>query len=257
MLKAPELPNLYFVKSGNYTYARMYRNAWQNKKSGSGKTAVKTHTKTVGRIDNSEGVGIIKFSSDFCLTHPQLNKFSVSRVVDEAAAASGKYKLVFTPLDSNEELYAAPRITCVSIGMSAVLDELLKRDVLPNCLKEVFGEHYKQLLAAAYYMVMEPDAKLARLGLFARGCRLPAAAEELYPAAVTRLLAAITPEKVQLFFKSYLTALTKKRLLSKRRMWALDSTSVSTYANPSFILSVLQRLDTRCVRMRRNFRTAA
>ena len=168
MLKAPELPNLYFVKSGNYTYARMYRNAWQNKKSGSGKTAVKTHTKTVGRIDNSEGVGIIKFSSDFCLTHPQLNKFSVSRVVDEAAAASGKYKLVFTPLDSNEELYAAPRITCVSIGMSAVLDELLKRDVLPNCLKEVFGEHYKQLLAAAYYMVMEPDAKLARLGLFAR-----------------------------------------------------------------------------------------
>ena len=233
MLKAPELPNLYFVKSGNYTYARMYRNAWQNKKSGSGKTAVKTHTKTVGRIDNSEGVGIIKFSSDFCLTHPQLNKFSVSRVVDEAAAASGKYKLVFTPLDSNEELYAAPRITCVSIGMSAVLDELLKCDVLPNCLKEVFGEHYKQLLAAAYYMVMEPDAKLARLGLFARGCRLPAAAEELYPAAVTRLLAAITPEKVQLFFKSYLTALTKKRLLSKRRMWALDSTSVSTYAKLS------------------------
>ena len=35
MLKAPELPNLYFVKSGNYTYARMYRNAWQNKKKDS------------------------------------------------------------------------------------------------------------------------------------------------------------------------------------------------------------------------------
>lgn len=70
MLKAPELPKLYFVKSGNYTYARMYRNAWQDKKSGSGKTAVKTHTKTVGRIDNKEGVGIIKFSSDFLRVHP-------------------------------------------------------------------------------------------------------------------------------------------------------------------------------------------
>ena len=230
MLKAPELPKLYFVKSGNYTYARMYRNAWQDKKSGSGKTAVKTHTKTVGRIDNKEGAGIIKFSSDFLRVHPQLNKFSVSRTVAEDAVSSGKYRLVFAPLNPDEELYALPHITCTSIGMSLVLDELLKRDVLLECLEQVFAGHYRQLLSAAYYMVMEPDAKLSRLGAFARNYRMPAAAEELYPTALTRMLAAITPEKVQLFFKSYLTELTKRHLLSKRRMWALDSTSVSTYA---------------------------
>lgn len=149
MLKIPELPNLYFVKSGNYTYARTYHNEWQDKKSGSGKVAVKTNTKTVGRIANKEGIGIIEFSSDFCRTHPQLNKFSVSRTVDEDAAASGKYKLVFSPLNPEEEIYDTPRITCKSIGISLVLDEMLKRDPVLNCLKEVFGEHYKQLLTEA------------------------------------------------------------------------------------------------------------
>ncbi|WP_187363654.1 IS1634 family transposase, partial [Succinatimonas hippei] len=114
---------------------------------------------------------------------------------------------MFALLNPDEELYALPHITCTSIGMSLVLDELLKRDVLLECLEQVFAGHYRQLLSAAYYMVMEPDAKLSRLGAFARSYRMPAAAEELYP-----------------------TALTKRHLLSKRRMWALDSTSVSTYA---------------------------
>ena len=230
MLKIPELPNLYFVKSGNYTYARTYHNEWQDKKSGNGKVAVKTNTKTVGRIANKEGIGIIEFSSDFCRTHPQLAKFSVSRLVDDSSGAFGKYKLEFSPLNPEEEIYDTPHITCKSIGLSLVLDEMLKRDVLLDCLKEVFGEHYKQLLSAAYYMVMEPDAKLARLSSFSQNHRLPCDSGELYPTALTRLLSTVTPEKIQLFFKSYLSALTHKRILPKRRMWAIDSTSVSTYA---------------------------
>ena len=66
MLKAPELPNLYFVKSGNYTYARMYRNAWQDKKSGSGGSFIEKDP----AICNKGSVDIFLGSFNFQTVNP-------------------------------------------------------------------------------------------------------------------------------------------------------------------------------------------
>ena len=221
----PVLPNLYFAKSGKYTYARTYRNVWAPKKNGTGKAAVKRDIKKVGRIDNSDGIGVINFDKDFYELHPEFKNYIVTRMVGED---DKKFVLQIRRKDNNEAL-KEDFIKAQSIGASTVIQKLVERIPLLKSLKATFPDSWELILSFAIYMVMEPDAKAERFSIFAQEVKLPYKGN-IYPSKVTRLLQSITDSEIKEFFQDYLRRLTTGKHLSTQRFWAIDSTSISTYA---------------------------
>ena len=228
LVSTPQLPTVYFSKCGNYTYVRTYHNVWRPKKHGDGMTAVKTNIQRIGRIANNTGVGVIEFDPDFYKLHPEFKNFNVVRKVDEAKA--GRFVIEITPKDPDAELRHLQTISHKSIGPYLLFAKLLHKEPLISALHAVFKGQTDKILSAAYYMVLQSDAKMSRLAQFASTNNLPCEPDELYPSALTRLFASLSEDKIQSFFQLYLNLLTKQHRLSPSRLWAIDSTSISTYA---------------------------
>ena len=221
----PQLPKLYFVKAGSYTYARTYKNKWVEKKSGKGKLAVKTDAHTVGRIDSSDGIGPVNFDDSFYRLFPDLKNFNVVR----SCSDKNKFVLEIKPKNPEAVLPPKPVIRVRSIGATYLLENLTARDPMLEALKDVFPDSWEEILSFAFYMVLEPDAKAERFSIFADEVKLPCSGK-LSPSQVTRLLQSITADKCSEYFADYLKRLTAGHYLSNERFWALDSTSISTYA---------------------------
>ena len=220
----PALPKLYFASAGKFTYARTYKNVWKPKKSGDGMVAIKTNIKKVGRIDSTSGIGVINFDNSFYSLFPDFKNYNVIR----CRSADNKFFIEIKP-KSEAELPEPVYIKSYSIGAVLVLNKLLERDPLLESLKELFPDSWQLILSFAYFMVMEPDAKAERLSIFAQEVALPYK-DEIYPSKLTRLLQSLTNSKIEEFFRIYLRKLTTGKILSGKRFWAIDSTSISTYA---------------------------
>ncbi|MBO8416616.1 MAG: hypothetical protein IAB19_09565 [Proteobacteria bacterium] len=90
----PKLPCLYFVHAGKYTYVRTYSSKWEQMPNGR-MGSVKRNIKTVGRIDNSSGLGEVHFKAEFLAQFPELNRYNVTR--QTSASRQGGHQLIFTP----------------------------------------------------------------------------------------------------------------------------------------------------------------
>ena len=225
MIDQPKLPPLVFVRAGNYTYARTYTAQWREKGDKSTKQSVKNTTLRVGRINNNTGKGVIDFDRSFIEQHPELVQFVVTRESDEP----NHYRLVFTPKDPQKELQHPYEIKYSHIGATLVLDSMLLHDPLVTVLEQTFPDDWREILSFAYYLVICPDGIADHFCRFAEDTLLPSA-KEFQPHHLPRLFQRIKHEDIMTFFKDYLKLLTVNKKISTERFWAVDSTSISTYA---------------------------
>ncbi len=226
------LPRLYYERkaSRGITYVKSYDGYDWKPELG---YAVKVNTKTIGRIDSGNGAGLIKFDPDFLKQNPKFKYNAVIRYYDEE---DREFKLrvedeVGTP--QFVESYLTPSnhdvISVHSIGSELVYSKLLERDVLLSTLKKCFPSSYESILSLAYFCLDTNDFKSNRYALYAQEHKLPCQ-DELTPTGITRLFKSISETDELNFFSQYFEALYDKAGTSKRRFWALDSTSISTYA---------------------------
>lgn len=225
MNKSFSMPPVYCTKSGNNTYIRTYKNVRVKGKS----YPVKTDVRIIGQINNKEGLGKVNFREDFIKEHKELAHCIVVRVFDEKQC---KYTFSFTDADDdrNIELKDYKKVISVKkIGLSHVVMHKLQSDPLLTCLRECFPTKFEKLLSLAIFCADGGDFRSEHYLSYAREHKLPCD-EELTACKITRLFQSIEEQDVLNFFYAYTSCLYSRASLSRRRFWALDSTSISTYS---------------------------
>ena len=225
MNKSFSMPPVYCTKSGNNTYIRTYKNVRVKGKS----YPVKTDVRIIGKINNKEGLGKVDFREDFIREHKELAHCVVVRVFDEK---QGKYTFSFTDADDerNIEFKDYKKVISVKkIGLSHVVMHKLQSDPLFTCLRECFPTKFEKLLSLAIFCADGGDFRSEHYLSYAREHKLPCD-EELTACKITRLFQSIEEQDVLNFFYAYTSSLYSRASLSRRRFWALDSTSISTYS---------------------------
>ncbi len=226
-----QLPNIYFqcVAKRGSTYVRSFDdNVWDKDK----KYCTKTNVKTIGKIDSPNGAGLIRFEESFLKNNKQFADAAIVRFYDDATK---KWELRVEEDQkgtyiSNLKQPSRHEVTSVySTGTYLLFDKLLYKDILLKTLQTCFPDTYKRILSLAYYCIDEYDFKSNRYAMYAREHKLPYQ-EPMTPTAITRLFQSITEVDELNFFSNYFEALYKEHGTPKRRFWALDSTSISTYA---------------------------
>ena len=196
------------------------------------KYAIKTNTRTIGKINSGNGAGLILFEESFLKSHPEYMDIAIVRYYDEEQK---KWELrieedhsseIITSLKENSKHEVTD---VISVGTYLLFTKLIEKDTLLESLKSVFPDTYKQLLSLAYYCLDECDFKSNRYALYAKEHKLPYQVP-LTPAAITRLFQSVTEADELNFFSHYFESFYKANGTSRRRFWALDSTSISTYS---------------------------
>ena len=223
----PELPRLIVNGNGPYKYVFTYKNRWD--KTDKVSKRGKGDTKSVGRFipdKDRAGYGEIIFKDSFIEQFPQLKAFRVFR------HKGGK--LEFKPVDKEKFVAAKPAcIVRLHGGASWALNQIVTSSAFGKALKVVFSDchaHLK-LLSLAYYLVINRDSSLCNFEEFAECTWLPWR-QPLKSSSISRLLQGITKDKVSRF----LQVLSEESLklqgsaMTKRRFWALDSSSALSYS---------------------------
>ena len=219
------LPTVYCCKSKNKTYIRTYKNSRVKGKS----YPVKTNIRNIAEIANGDGIGKLIFREDFLKEHPLFIDRPVVRVFDDKSC-----KYVFKFPDLNEvqvaEFSEKQKISGVkSVGLYYVCKELLNSDPLLKTLKSVFAKSWDKLLSLGMFCADTGDFRADHYSRYAQEHKLPCK-ERLTSSQITRVFQSITETDVFNFFSEYTTCLYESSTLSRRRFWALDSTSISTYS---------------------------
>jgi|GEM_PF-846754 len=225
------LPRIYYErkKARDVTYVKAFDgNKWLPDKGYS----VKENTRTIGVIDSAAGIGLIRFTPEFLKEEPSLADAAVVRYED---ADTGEFKLRI------EHSHAARVVTkhipkcchdvrtVLSVGCHLVFSHLLQGDPLLKALQESFPATWRELLSLACFCVADGDFRSSRYALFASENDLPCQIP-LTPCAITRLFQGISESDEMNFFSRYGEELYSSKAVPSRRFWALDSTSISTYA---------------------------
>ena len=226
-----KLPNIYYqtISSRGVTYVKSFdENKWLPEK----KYAIKTNTRTIGKINSGNGAGLILFEESFLKSRPEYKDIAIVRYYDEEQK---KWELRIEE-DHSSEIITSLKVNSkhevtdvISVGTYLLFTKLIEKDTLLESLKSVFPDTYKQLLSLAYYCLDECDFKSNRYALYAKEHKLPYQVP-LTPAAITRLFQSVTEADELNFFSHYFESLYKASGTSRRRFWALDSTSISTYS---------------------------
>jgi transposase len=211
------------------TYVKSFdENKWLPEK----KYAIKTNTRTIGKINSGNGAGLILFEESFLKSRPEYRDIAIVRYYDEEQK---KWELRIEE-DHSSEIITSLKVNSkhevtdvISVGTYLLFTKLIEKDTLLESLKSVFPDTYKQLLSLAYYCLDECDFKSNRYALYAKEHKLPYQVP-LTPAAITRLFQSVTEADELNFFSHYFESLYKASGTSRRRFWALDSTSISTYS---------------------------
>ena len=226
-----KLPNIYYqtISSRGVTYVKSFdENKWLPEK----KYAIKTNTRTIGKINSGNGAGLILFEESFLKSRPEYKDIAIVRYYDEEQK---KWELRIEE-DHSSEIITSLKVNSkhevtdvISVGTYLLFTKLIEKDTLLESLKSVFPNTYKQLLSLAYYCLDECDFKSNRYALYAKEHKLPYQVP-LTPTAITRLFQCVTEADELNFFSHYFESLYKANGTSRRRFWALDSTSISTYS---------------------------
>lgn len=226
-----KLPNIYYqtISSRGVTYVKSFdENKWLPEK----KYAIKTNTRTIGKINSGNGAGLILFEESFLKSRPEYKDIAIVRYYDEEQK---KWELRIEE-DHSSEIITSLKVNSrhevtdvISVGTYLLFTKLIEKDTLLKSLKSVFPVTYKQLLSLAYYCLDECDFKSNRYALYAKEHKLPYQVP-LTPTAITRLFQSVTEADELNFFSHYFESLYKANGTSRRRFWALDSTSISTYS---------------------------
>lgn len=211
------------------TYVKSFdENKWLPEK----KYAIKTNTRTIGKINSGNGAGLILFEESFLKSRPEYKDIAIVRYYDEEQK---KWELRIEE-DHSSEIITSLKVNSkhevtdvISVGTYLLFTKLIEKDTLLESLKSVFPDTYKQLLSLAYYCLDECDLKSNRYALYAKEHKLPYQVP-LTPTAITRLFQCVTEADELNFFSHYFESLYKANGTSRRRFWALDSTSISTYS---------------------------
>lgn len=223
-----DLPPLQFTKIRNITYARTYKNRWINR---DGKRySDKYDVKVVGRIDNTQGVGEVIFTNDFYMQYPSFRSVVVVRKVNEVPDPRKKFVLEIVKTDAELEVEEVVNIEHKQIGIKLIIEKCLEKDPLVKSLQKTFPHTYQDLLSLATYFATEQNPIAMAYSNYAKSSLL-FSDNILYPSDITRLFESINTNDIMNFFKRYLKELTVSKHISKKRLWAIDSTSISTYAN--------------------------
>lgn len=225
------LPKIYFDRKKNrgISYVKAYDgNAWNADKG----YAVKINTRTIGVIDSPDALGLIRFNKDFLELRPDFKDVAVVSYFD---TDEGKHKLrIEHNLNANVVTKhfdsCSHDVTHVySIGTYDVFMKLLEGDPLLKTLKESFADNWSELLSLAFYCLKDGDFTSNRYAMYAQSHKLPCQ-DPLTLTSITRLFQSISKEDELNFFTKYIEELYCAHELPTRRFWALDSTSISTYA---------------------------
>ena len=225
MSKIAPLPTVYCCKSKNRTYIRTYRNSRVEGKN----YPVKTDIRNIAEIANGEGVGRLIFREDFLKENPKFIDRPVVRVFDEH---SNKYVFKYASIHDEKavEFGENQKVSGVrSVGFYYVCKEQLKSDPLLKTLQSVFPKTWDKLLSLGLFCADVGDFRADHYSRYAQEHKLPHE-ESLSSSQITRLFQSITESDIFNFFSEYTTALYDSKTLSRRRFWALDSTSISTYS---------------------------
>ncbi len=222
----PKLPKLIVNGSKNYKYVFTYKNHWD--KDSKYATRGKGDTTCIGRFipdKTNPKIGEVLFNEDFIEKYPELRKLRTFR------HKGGK--LEFKPRDEDDRCYL-PRggITRLHAGATWSLNQIVGSTPIAGALRDAFPQHNMalKLLSLAYYIVVCSDGCLSNYEEFAECTWLPFQ-RPLSSATIRRILQNIRPDNVKNFFK-HLNArqLSANKSGEKRRYWALDSTSITSYA---------------------------
>lgn len=225
------LPRIYFdrKKSRGISYVKAFDgNAWDGQKG----YAVKLNTRTIGVIDSPDAEGLIRFNNEFLTQRPD---FKDVAVVCYLNTDTGKHEFriehnLSSKVVTKHIKACSHEVKHVySIGNYLVYMKLLEGDPLLKSLKDCFPESWDVILSLAFYCLEDGDFTSNRYALYAQAHKLPCQ-EELTPTAITRLFQSISKENELNFFTKYMEELYCSHELPTRRFWALDSTSISTYA---------------------------
>lgn len=224
---APKLPKLIVNGSGNYKYVFTYKNHWD--KDGKKATRGKGDTTCVGRFipsKNNPKLGEVRFNEEFMEKYPEL------RMLRTLRHKGGR--LEFKPRDEDDRCYL-PRdggISRLHAGATWSLNQIVGSTPIGEALRDAFPQRNMALkiLSLAYYIVVCSDGCLSNYEEFAECTWLPFQ-RALSSATISRLLQSIRPKDVKNFFKHLNTRyLSAAKPGTKRRYWALDSTSITSYA---------------------------
>ena len=224
----PDLPPLLINGTGNNKYVCTYKNQWDKEKGHSYR--VPGSTKSVGKfivLDSETGYGEIIFSKEFKQQYPELEHFRVFK-------NKKKRELEFKIIDPEENFLAnASKVVRLHGGATWALNQIVGGSPLVKALREVFSDYHKdrRLLALAYYLVINGDSALANYEEFAEATFLPYIRGRS-SGAISRLLRSIKKDHLSKFLNA-LQKETQKAygtMLTERRYWALDSTSITSYS---------------------------
>ncbi|MDD7021741.1 MAG: transposase [Aeromonadales bacterium] len=228
------LPRIYYErkKARGVTYVKAFDgNRWLPEKG----YAVKENTRTIGVIDSAAGIGLVKFTPEFLKEDPSFAGVAVVRYQDQG---TGEFALRIERSHSAKVVTSQiPRschdvVSVLSVGRYLVLAHLLQGDPLAKALQETFPSSWAQMLSLAFFCVSDGDFASSRYAIHAGENKLPDQ-EPLTPCAITRLFQGVSEADEMNFFSRYAEDLYRSKAVPARRFWALDSTSISTYAGLS------------------------
>ena len=228
------LPSLAYVmckKKQGYSYFIKYDcNIWDSVK----KRPSKLNPVIIGKIMSPDGSGVICFTPEYIKEHPILKTSAIERRLSpntnkwefrELSLEEG-HKVFSTELHQAQHKVSAVR----SIGTYLLYMHLLQSDPLLAALKHIFPDCWDKLLSVAFYCI---DCAYGCIALhyerYSTDTKLPYQ-QPLSPKVLTTLFQSVSEAQVRSFLADYTQALYTSAQLSRRRFWALDSTSISTYS---------------------------
>ena len=232
VMNIPQLPPMKHVRNGKYCYLVTFKNVWQDGKS----VAVSGSTKTVGKIEGGDVVGKVIWTDDFLARHPELEELDAYRTLKNPDAPLGKrrYFIRYEPHDEMVSLRKVLNARSFVAGPSWVLDHIIADTPLAKALKSVFSSYSRnrKIVSLAYYMYLFHTTAVESYGAFAENYRLPWQVP-LRPGQCSKLFKSISSKEINRFLECLNAEVCKienENVGGSNVYYALDSTSVSTYA---------------------------
>lgn len=227
LIRAPELPRLIVNGSSKYKYVFTYKNHWD--KEGKRATRGKGDTTCVGRyvpIEGKKGCGELFFYEEFKAQYPALEQLRTFR------HKGGR--LEFKPIDEDDRCIAwQKKHIRLHAGATWALNQLVGTTPIARALRDAFPRSNMalKLLSLAYYIVICSDNCLSNYEEFAECTWLPFQ-RPLTGGAISRILQSVQRNEIDTFFKrlNVLNSEADSTDKQKRHYWALDSTSITSYA---------------------------
>ncbi len=213
------------------TYIISYYNKWDPVKKQS-RVAKRVH---VGRLNADTGE--VSLSKAFLEEHPEYICESVFYENNQLVVRSDEEA---QEIKKEAEIDLSWRCDCISFGLTYTLWEMAKKQAIISSLKAVFGDDGVEFLRLGIYELCSHGMAMHNYEDWLSMYYLPEA-KPLSSQKISRLLASVTQEKIDEYFKLrherlVESHLQRKQLANKQGIYippmimAIDSTSISTYS---------------------------